>query len=319
MGKALQVIQGGLKLGTSIFGKHGNKAGSVNQIVHDGDTMSVLLDGGFGVRFLGIDTPEVSFQLPGSDSFIGLGNDKWNKFFTTGNWKKDLDVGSALMKYLQKLIGEGAGVAKNHADLSKKAQESLESIVAGDVKLSGKTNDEFRFFMAFGLDFLDTYGRLLCYLNSDRSNFANQANANQSSYNERQLASGWAMPYFIWPNIQPFISIRPFEENNVRPKDFWKIVTKSKKLQTARKNVAQARKDKKGIFDKDKPLVLQPFELRFISRKKGPDRYVIDLGDEGGKTILKPEAYIKIKNLEDRLYVPKEFIPVFERFGWKVK
>jgi hypothetical protein len=44
---------------------------------------------------------------------------------------------------------------------------------------------------------------------------------------------------------------------------------------------------------------------------------VIDLGDEGGNTLFKPEKYFKIKNLEDRLFIPREFAPLFQLNSWK--
>src|SRR5439155_20132109 len=93
----------------------------------------------------------------------------------------------------------------------------------------------------------------------------------------------------------------------------WKAVNQSSKLKAARKAVADARAAGFGVFDPNDRLVLLPYELRFVARlnSKGPDRYVIDLGSNGSNTILKPEKYFTIPNLEDRLFIPKEFVPLF--------
>jgi hypothetical protein len=46
-----------------------------------------------------------------------------------------------------------------------------------DIRASGVSAEKFGLFMSFGLDFLDGYGRLLCYLNSGRVNFSDPATA----------------------------------------------------------------------------------------------------------------------------------------------
>jgi len=190
------------------------------------------------------------------------------------------------------------------------------------LKKSKKSLKSFAFFMAFSNDFLDGYGRLLCYLNSSVDNFKNQKDKDavkQFSYNERQLTSGWGVPYFIWPNIQPFLSVKAFSKENVIPKNFWNLIKKAEKLHLARKSVDNARTGNKGIFNSTDPLKLMPFELRIISRKKSPDRFVIDLRDEGNNVLLRPEEYIKIPHQEDRLFIPGEFIPIFQMYGWVIK
>jgi hypothetical protein len=57
------------------------------------------------------------------------------------------------------------------------------------------------------------------------------------------------------------------------------------------------------------PLRLQPFEL--LAGRRAPDRWVIDLTSNSG-VLLKPTDYHTIDHLEDRLYVPVEYMPLFE-------
>lgn len=320
--KSLWVKPPYLKLGVSGLGFHGNKVGSVKQIVHDGDTINTRLIHNLGVRFLGVDTPEISFQFPGTTTFIKLSDNRWNEFFKLGKWKENLAVGQDLYHHFSTIIGNGKNVANNHSLLASESEKSLTKIITADLKKSKKSLKSFTFFMAFSNDFLDGYGRLLCYLNSSVDNFKNQKDKDavkQQSYNERQLASGWGAPYFIWPNIQPFLLVKAFSKENVIPKNFWNLIKKAEKLHMSRKSVVNARNSNKGIFNSTDPLKLMPFELRIISRKKSPDRFVIDLRDEGNNQLLKPEEYIKIPHQEDRLFIPGEFIPIFQMYGWVIK
>lgn len=315
--KSLWVTPAGFKLGQSGIGKNGVGTGTIKQTVHDGDTVNVLLLKNLGVRFLGIDTPEISFQLPGEQGFTAISNAKWDTLFTSGAWKAGLPVGNALLHYLQHpaRIGNGANVAANHSKLADDAQHALEKLIQDDLTLSGKTKEQFLYFMAFANEFLDVYGRLLTYLHSDRSNFSNGTTTSELSYNEKQLADGWACPYFIWPNVQPFISVKPFSQANVQPAGFWPLIQSATKLNNSRQAVKAARALGKGIFNHTNHIKLMPFELRYIARKKAPDRFLIDLSDVGNNKLLHPEQYFTV-NPEDRLFIPAEYIPIFESFGW---
>jgi endonuclease YncB( thermonuclease family) len=69
MAKAIEQLRSGLTIGRFALGQRGDGTGSVRQQVHDGDTINVSAVGNFGVRFLSIDAPEISFTLPGQNSF----------------------------------------------------------------------------------------------------------------------------------------------------------------------------------------------------------------------------------------------------------
>lgn len=322
MANALEVIGNNIKIGNFQFGFHGPQHGSVKQIVHDGDTVSLNTPLNFSTRFLGIDTPEVSFNIR-NDAFISLSNQKWTDFFTSGDWKNNFPVPPALRNHLIMRIGDGTKVAPNHDKHSKAATVALETMIQADLDLAtaqtARTKDNFEFFLAFGYEFLDQYGRFLCYLSADEANF--NPKLRNPSCNEQQLANGMAVPFFIYPNIQPFLSKPPFDKANLNPIGFWNNINAANKLQAARKSVSDARTAKIGVFDAIDPLILLPYELRFIARKdtKGPDRFVIDLGNVGSNVILKPEKYFKIKNYEDRLFIPKEFVPLFLLNGWQIQ
>jgi endonuclease YncB( thermonuclease family) len=304
------------------FGFHGGSYGSVKQIVHDGDTVSLSTPLNFGSRFLGIDTPEVSFNIR-DERFVSLDSPKWTQFFSSGAWKQGLTLSPELENHLTAKIGDGTKVAPNHAKHSGNATKALENLMQADLDAAtaqtGKTKENFDLFLAFGYEFLDRYGRLLCYLHADRNNF--NPLQNKESYNVQQLINGMAVPYFIYPNIAPFLYIDTFDKTTSTPTKFWNAINGATKLKFARTAVQNARLTGKGIFDAADPLLLLPYELRFIARKNatGPDRFVIDLSQTGNNVILKPESYFLINNYEDRLFIPRELVPMFEENGWTIQ
>ena len=87
-------------------------------------------------------------------------------------------------------------------------------------------------------------------------------------------------------------------------------------LGRVRRDVAAARAAHRGIFHATDPLQLEPFELRFLSRRSGPSRWVIDLNADDG-LLLRPENYYRVPHAEDRLFVSPEHVPLFVERGWK--
>jgi hypothetical protein len=125
------------------------------------------------------------------------------------------------MHHLQACIDDGTRVAANHEKLAKQAESALTELIKADIAASGKTNDEFEFFLSFGYEFLDQYGRMLCYLNADGAQATAPAAAIELSYNERLLATGTVVPNFIFPNLQPFMAGQPFDTVSIAPAGLW--------------------------------------------------------------------------------------------------
>lgn len=317
--KSIWSGNGGIKMGLFKFGKHGQNTGSPAQIVHDGDTVNVFPFLNFSTRFLGVDAPESSFTLPDDrNRFIKINDPAWQNFFRNNNWLND-NLSNKLKQHLKNRINPYANnVALNHALHEEKATRRLEQLIESDLLASGKSKEDFKFFMAFAYEILDSYGRLLCYISADEDNFTPQKR--NPSYNELLLAEGLVTPYFIFPNVQPFITFRPFEAKNLMPDIFWKNIRDAKKLQDARKAIKNARTNKLGIFKTGEELILYPFELRFLGRGETQNRYVIDLSKDDGtyKKIIKPEKYFEIPLAEDRLFISEEFVPLFQKNGWSI-
>jgi hypothetical protein len=87
-------------------------------------------------------------------------------------------------------------------------------------------------------------------------------------------------------------------------------------LRKAREGVQRARRKGKGIFNLEDPLQLEPFEVRFLGDQRRPTRWVIDLS-KSDDLLIKPQKYYTIKNQEDRLYIPEEYVSLFVEKGWK--
>jgi endonuclease YncB( thermonuclease family) len=312
MAKALRKTSDGFSVGFARLGRHGDGRGTPGQQVSDGDTVSVEADGNLGVRLLGVDAPERALTLPEvateavdrrpGEPFVPLTDERWERFLSDPFAGAELRLRRSLRDHLEPLLGPGS--AANHARFAQAAKLALRGLVESDLEESGATRDEFRFFMAFASEVIDGYGRLLCYLNRDQPR-----PPRPPTYNERLLISGDVLPYFIWPNVDPF-RVQPSLVAAVpRPGS-------APPLADERAAVAAARTQGLGVWGGDEPLRLSPFELRFLARLAPPERWVIDLAARDDR-LLAPQLYPRIDRPEDRLFVSEAFLPLFESRGWR--
>jgi hypothetical protein len=317
MPDSIHQAKSGRTVGLVGLGLRGAGQGTPGQQVHDGDTIVVRAIGNFGVRLLAVDAAEISFQLPGGTQFVVIKDPRWEAFLTD-------PFASALPKFKppldKRLMADlktraGADAAANHAKYADLAKVALRDAVIADRDELGKTNDTFEFFLSFAHDIVDRYGRLLCYINRDQVN-PNVPAARPATYNERLLRLGLVSPYFIWPNIDPFRTQDALTQAVLKPGTANHVATTEPALASARASVAAARQGKFGLFDAADPLRLQPFEVRFLARRQPPDRWVIDLG-KSDDLLIRPQNYYRISKVEDRLYIPPEFVPLFVETGWK--
>jgi endonuclease YncB( thermonuclease family) len=318
MAKAVTSLPSGLTIALGFLGRHGNNRGSVAQQVHDGDTIIVEAAGNLSVRFLGIDTPEVSFTLPESRQFLSIAGEDWNHFladpFSSAPEGFVNSLGDGLRQHLQTAVG--AGCAANHAYHANNAHRLLEQLVDQDMQLLGQDRETFKFFMAFAHEIMDRYGRFLCFINRYQETDGNPE-PRPKSYNERMLQAGMACPYFIWPNINPFRREPSLANAVPLPGAVFEIAHGLTGLGPARQWISTARQDQRGIFETGNLLRLEPFELRFLSRQAAPNRWVIDLSRPNTNTLLHPVNYHQIHNAEDRLFIPAEHVPLFLDKGWQ--
>ncbi|MTH97033.1 thermonuclease family protein [Roseibium sp. RKSG952] len=304
----------GFLAGTFQFGYHGANRGSVKQIVNDGDTINVASKSNFPVRFLGIDTPEISFIAPGSNDFQKTDAPVFQALlaapFAPGSGGRQ-GFSNALCDYIETKAAADAAV--NHHHWAERAEDRLEAFVDADLQEIGGDRETFQFFTAFAYEALDFYGRLLCYLNLGQPDVP--SGTRKSSYNERMLETGFASPYFIFPNVDPFRAKGSPVEAVLKAGSPQSILTNAPRLRAARQSVKDARTAQLGIFNAIDPLIFDAFELRFLARHKPPARWLIDLaGDD--RVLFHPQTYYLVPNSEDRLWVPGEFVPLFESAGW---
>jgi hypothetical protein len=288
---------------------------TLEQAVPDGDTVGVQLDGTGATRFLGIDTPEKSFEQPlgGGQALDGA---KWEQYLTNP-FANGFPVGllePPLVAHLTPRFGSGA--AANHHRHAVAAGDALRQLIQSDEVAMGQTPAEFRYFLAFAYEVFDRYGRFLAFINRNQPNAA-VPGPRPPSYNERQLAAGRALPYFIWPNIDPFREAATVVDA-VPPPGSARRLAESGDLKKSRAAVKQARANGVGVFDPADPLRFAGFEVRYLGRAEAPLRAIIDLSKEDD-VILRPQSYFKIPNAEDRLFVPSEFVPLFAAKGWRLE
>jgi len=172
----------------------------------------------------------------------------------------------------------------------------------------------FSFFMAFSHEILDSYGRLLCYINRNNTKTEQNQNRYKYSYNERMLENGMAFPYFIWPNVTPFFMPGTLIKDSIPDAADLQtfMANKAARLNKARNDVANARANGLGVWSGN---ILAPHELRFLARRKPPNRWVLDLGTCSPQ-LVKPIKYYTIQKSEDRLYIDEHYIPLFQQKGY---
>lgn len=317
MAKFIEQLKSGLIMGCATLGFRSGVPGSVRHQVHDGDTINIRAIGNMGIRFLGVDAPEISFMLPNENRFTGLAHDKWETFlsnpFAEGLPPFNPPLTSALVNHLQGRTGPG--VAMNHYQHADDAEDALEHEILGDIEVLGHDEESFRFFLIFAHEIMDRYGRLLCYINRHQPH-STDPEPRPRFYNERLLQAAKVSPYLIWPNINPFRNEKSLVAAVIPPGNANNVANEDETLKSARKWVSDAREQKIGIFDRHNPLEIQPFEVRFLARRRPPNRWVIDLS-KNDAILIKPQNYHTIPNVEDRLYIPEEYVPLFIEAGWQ--
>lgn len=311
MAQAIRKTADGFSVGFARLGRRGDGRGSPGQQIYDGDTARVEADGNLGVRLLGVDAPELAFTLPEQaaeavdrrlgERFVALTDPRWEEFLTDP-FRDGPRLRRELREHLEPKVGPGT--AANHAEFARAAKAALRAEVERDLDEVGGDQDEFRFFMAFATEILDGYGRLLCFLNRDQPR-----PPRPDSYNERLLAAGELLPYFIWPNVDPFRSRPSLVDAVPRP-------GARPPLEAQRADVRAAREAGLGVWRRSDPLRLAPFELRFLGRGTPPDRWLIDVAARDDR-LLAPQLYPRVERPEDRLFVGAAYVPLFESRGWR--
>lgn len=306
--------------GVALPGVYYGKPGSVKQQVHDGDTLNVMLNGNLGVRLLGIDTPEVSFTFPSGESsfnFVDMEDNRWNEFLTTAfdpKWGQfDSEMTEGLRSWFApKLLGTPGTTHAEHAD---KATQRLRELIEADMKIMGQDVNSFGYYLGFGFEIMDVYGRLLCTINRDQPSRTDPT-PRPPTYNLRLLERGLAFPYFIWPNVSPWDRPASIQDAVIPPGEARKMAESNRELKTARELVSEARRKHLGVFDAMNPCMLEPFELRMLTRRGIPSRYLIDLNSDSNR-LIHPNNYHSVPNSEDRLWIPSIYVPLFEKYGWQ--
>jgi endonuclease YncB( thermonuclease family) len=284
---------------------------TVDKKVHDGDTVTVRALGNFGVRFLQMDAPEVSCQLKGK-GFPRIENQTWIDYLTDpsqGDQKYKDKFSPGLLANLEARFGPQA--ALNHKKHADKAREELARIIQDDLTTHNLTEDKFEFTMLFMWEVMDRYGRLLGYIS--RKKLKDDA-AEPESYNDRLLKSGKVLPYMIWPNEKLMTNASTVSKAVIPKGKANDYAEKNPRIKSIRAAVKQARQDGEGLFETGDPLLIEPFEIRYLGRKGTPDRWVIDLS-KNDTTLIDPQNYYDLLP-EDRLFIDQEYVPLFESKGW---
>jgi endonuclease YncB( thermonuclease family) len=253
------------------------------------------------VRLLGADLPELSLALPGGPA-AELFDARWEEFLRDPFAARWGGFAPPLAPVLEEHLAQrlGPGCAEAQAIRAVAAREALAALIAAD--------DPGALRLTFASEVLDGGGRLLAHVRSADDG---------PSYNRRLLEAGMALPFFVWPNVGPYLGREAIvdavpDPGQIRPPGA--AVPEQGWLEDSRAAASAARAEERGVWA---GLGLQPFELRILARRRPPDRWVIDLSAADDR-IRHPQRYWEIPNPEDRLFVPAHYVPLFEAHGWRL-
>jgi hypothetical protein len=203
----------------------------------------------------------------------------------------------------------------NHHAHAKAAEAELEAQMLADEQQMTAAGVEFQLFLAYAMEKMDVYGRLLAFLNRNQPDATNLG-PRPPTYNQRMLAGGFARPYFIWPNIDPFRQQPDLLSAVPTPDGLPGWVANAPSLIDARAATAAARAAGAGTWHADNPLMLDAHEFRAMWDLRPPHRWVVDLSGQHYGAILAPHRYLDVPHHEDRLYVPPESVSLWLERGW---
>ena len=293
---------------------------TIDDIVTDGDTVKIRFDGRVDIRFLGIDTPEKRLKFPNTErSFFDLDNERWLGVLPATE-PTTFIRSPALVDHVRPLLTDAT--LSNQLDLANSATTALSDLIAQEfAKVTQFHADEGldvptvpSFWLTMTEELFDGFARVLAYVDIDKPRSVRGG----PTLNERLLIGGHAMPYFIWPNVVPYL-LKGRSFDSIPPMSGFAAFLKQQDdrglLARARSAVADARTQGLGVFRPGDPLRAEAFELRYLLEKTGPKRFVIDM-DNAERGLLAPEEYISIPQQEARLYVNPVDVPLFMLKGW---
>ncbi|WP_417069855.1 hypothetical protein [Niveibacterium terrae] len=276
-----------------------------------GDTIVARIEGRIALSLLGVDTPELSLPLPDSPHFVRTDDPTWQTFLEDpfASNLPPISLDGALRDYLAPRLGRAS--AANHYRHAETAARGLEAEIATDLAATGKAPEDLHLRVLFEREPLDAYGRMLGWISVEDT-----GDWRPPTYNHRMMIKGLAMPYFIWPNVAPFRYEARLRSAVPAPGSAAHIASTDEKLAQAREWYKSNREAGVGVFDPEDPLLLQPFELRYLAQRRAPERWVIDLAKADDR-LIPPQRYFEIEHPEDRLFVPDEYLELFLARGWR--
>ncbi len=212
----------------------------------------------------------VSFRLMGIDAFEVRGLNIQSLLESKFLYKLE----KSLRNYIKPKLTDN--MVRTHKNLGIQATEYFESILEEELKVT------------FRDQVLDRYGRPLVYL-FNRSN--------EDNYNLKLVQSGWAIPYFIYPN-----AVSPTEEGA------WEYDMISMMQDAA----IGARENNQGIWEYIHDMLI-PMELRFLTRREIPTKYCADLQNN---LLYPPQQYYRVP-IENRLFFYVEDVFAALQKGFK--
>ena len=189
---------------TSIRRDANGQPQSLDASLPDGDTIGVHVAGSGSIRFLGIDTPEKSFELPIPGGAQGVSIPRGGILTLTDPFLpqfRPLPLHAPLADHLRTTHRPRGW--RGPSSPRRQRQASAAPLVESDMTTLGQDLDTFGYFLALLIRGIRRL-RTLPGFHQPEPARRQQPRPAPPSYNQRMLEAGAALPYFIWPNVDPF-------------------------------------------------------------------------------------------------------------------
>ena len=152
------------------------------------------------------------------------------------------------------------------------AARGLEAEIAADLAATGKAPEDLHLRVLFEREPLDAYGRMLGWISVEDTGDWRPADLQPPDDDQ---GPGDALLHLAQRRPLPLRSEAALSRAGAgqrRPH----FASTDEKLAQAREWYKSNREAGVGVFDPEDPLLLQPFELRYLAQRRAPDRWVID-------------------------------------------
>ena len=189
MASAIEQLRSGLTIGHAQLGMHGSRQGTINQQVHDGDTVVRLLEGNVGSASWAWTPLRSASPSPAATGSSASRIRPWRRS-SPFRLQPPCPHSTRRSPPRSRFSSPPGSVEERPliSRLGRASTDALRELMRADVAVLGQTEASFQFFCAFPHEVMDGFGRLL--LPEPPAGFGDRSSATPAVL-QRADARGW--------------------------------------------------------------------------------------------------------------------------------